>query len=50
MAPDTPSREPEMQDTPPCQCPKQGGQLRLSVFLFVPKPQGAVIHKERDKT
>ncbi len=21
MAPDTPAREPEMQDTPPCQCP-----------------------------
>lgn len=34
MAPDTPAREPEMQDTPPCRCPKNGYTLRTLRFQF----------------
>ena len=35
MAPDAPEREPEMQDTPPCQCPNyRECRLALTVFLF----------------
>lgn len=34
MAPDTPEREPEMQDTPPCRCPTKWRCLvRLRFFL-----------------
>ena len=33
MAPDTPAREPEMQDTPPCRCPKSGDAVRISAFF-----------------
>ena len=33
MAPDTPEREPEMQDTPPCRCPTKWRCLvRLRFF------------------
>lgn len=34
MAPDTPEREPEMQDTPPCRCPTKWRCLvRLRFFV-----------------
>lgn len=36
MAPDTPEREPEMQDTPPCRCPESGDAVCISTF-FVPE-------------
>lgn len=42
MAPDTPAREPEMQDTPPCRCPKSGDAVRISAF-FVSNLDTAVL-------
>ena len=34
-ASDTPKREPEMQDTPPCQCWRWSAQTGLTIFYNV---------------
>lgn len=35
MAPDAPVREPEMQDTPPCQYPKFAGNAYAHSRFFI---------------